>query len=68
MPTRQTGRWDASSDLDRFATDPEALSAASALLMDADTGAILFARHHMEQRSPASTTKIMTALVILEEG
>lgn len=68
VPTRQTGRWGASSDLDRFTTDPEALSAASALLMDAETGAILFARRHMEQRSPASTTKIMTALVILEEG
>lgn len=67
-PTRQTGRWSASSDLDRFVTDPEALNAASALLMDADTGAILFARRHMEQRSPASTTKIMTALLILEEG
>lgn len=36
--------------------------------MHADTGAVLFARHHMERRSPASTTKIMTALLILEEG
>jgi D-alanyl-D-alanine carboxypeptidase (penicillin-binding protein 5/6) len=44
------------------------MSAASAVLMDADTGAILFARHPMAQRSPASTTKIMTALLILEEG
>ncbi|MDD5559576.1 MAG: D-alanyl-D-alanine carboxypeptidase [Candidatus Methylomirabilis sp.] len=68
MPTRQTGRWSATSDLGWFLTDPDQLSAASAILMDADTGAILFARHHMEQRSPASTTKIMTALLILEEG
>src|SRR5574337_108958 len=67
-PTRQTRRWDAASDLGWFLTDPEQLNAASAVLMDADTGAILFARHHMEQRSPASTTKIMTALLILEEG
>jgi D-alanyl-D-alanine carboxypeptidase len=36
--------------------------------MDADSGAILFARNHREQRSPASTTKIMTALLTLEEG
>lgn len=68
VPTRQTGRWAATSDLGWFLTDPEQLSAASAVLMDADTGAILFARYHMEQRSPASTTKIMTALLILEEG
>src|SRR5574337_1881929 len=67
-PTRQTRRWDAASDLGWFLTDPEQLNAASAVLMDADTCAILFARHHMEQRSPASTTKIMTALLILEEG
>ena len=58
----------ATSDLGWFLADPEQVSAASAVLMDADTGAILFARHHMEQRSPASTTKIMTALLILEEG
>lgn len=68
VPARQTDRWGATSDLGWFLADPEQLSAASALLMDADTGAILFARHHMERRSPASTTKIMTALLILEEG
>lgn len=68
VSTRQTARWGVPSDLNWFVNDPEALSASSALLMDADTGAILFARHHMEQRSPASTTKIMTALLILEEG
>lgn len=68
VPARQTDRWGATSDIGWFLADPEQLSAASALLMDADTGAILFARHHMERRSPASTTKIMTALLILEEG
>ena len=68
VPIRQTGRRGATSDLGWFLADPEQLSAGSALLMDADTGAILFARHHMERRSPASTTKIMTALLILEEG
>ncbi|CBE67179.1 MAG: D-alanyl-D-alanine carboxypeptidase [Candidatus Methylomirabilis oxygeniifera] len=68
VSTRQTARWGVPSDLNWFVNDPEALSASSALLMDADTGAILFARHHMERRSPASTTKIMTALLILEEG
>ncbi|WP_337286595.1 D-alanyl-D-alanine carboxypeptidase family protein [Candidatus Methylomirabilis sp.] len=68
VPTRQTGYWGATSDLGWFLSDPEQLNAASAVLMDTDTGAILFARHPMEQRAPASTTKIMTALLILEEG
>jgi len=68
VPARQMDRWGTASDLGWFLADPEQLSAASALLMDADTGAILFARHHMERRFPASTTKIMTALLILEEG
>jgi D-alanyl-D-alanine carboxypeptidase (penicillin-binding protein 5/6) len=36
--------------------------------MDANTGAILFARNSQERLPPASTTKIMTALLILEEG
>ncbi len=56
------------SDFSLYAIGPEELSAASALLMDGDTGAILFARNHRERRPPASTTKIMTALLILEEG
>ncbi len=44
------------------------LSAAASLLMEADTGAILFSKNARERRPPASTTKIMTALLILEEG
>ena len=56
------------SDFSPYTIGPEELSAASALLMDGDTGAILLARNHRERRPPASTTKIMTALLILEEG
>jgi len=68
-PIRQAVRTAAAiSDLGWSLPEPEALSAASALLMDADTGAVLLARHPMERRPPASTTKIMTALLILEEG
>lgn len=65
---RSWARQDPSLDLVRFTAGPEELTAASALLMDADTGAILFARSHRDQRPPASTTKIMTALLVLEEG
>ncbi len=52
-----------------FAVRPAAIdtSAASAVLMDAVTGVILYAENKDEKRGIASTTKIMTALVILEE-
>lgn len=45
-----------------------ALSAASALVMDANTGQVLFARKAHQPRPIASTTKIMTALVAIECG
>lgn len=44
------------------------VSAAAAILMDGETGEVLFARNPDEPRAPASTTKILTALVILERG
>lgn len=45
-----------------------AISAQSAVVIDADTGETLFA-HNADARLPmASTTKIMTALVALSEG
>lgn len=42
------------------------LAAESALLMDAVTGAILFAKDIHTPRSPASLTKIMTMLLVME--
>ena len=44
------------------------VSAASAVLMDADTGRVLYEKDSHTQRSIASTTKLMTALVALESG
>lgn len=41
-------------------------SAKSVILMDADTGAVLYADHPEERSLIASTTKIMTAIVVLE--
>lgn len=41
-------------------------SAKSALLMDADTGTILFEKNKDEKLPPASITKIMTMLLIME--
>jgi serine-type D-Ala-D-Ala carboxypeptidase (penicillin-binding protein 5/6) len=44
------------------------LRAASAVLMDANSGVVLYERFPDEARPPASVTKILTALVILEHG
>lgn len=43
-----------------------AMSAESAIVIDADSGRILFEHNAYEKRGMASTTKIMTALIILE--
>ena len=43
-----------------------AVSAAGAVLIRADTGAVLFEQEAEKRLYPASTTKIMTALVVLE--
>lgn len=47
---------------------PEDISAYSAVVINADTGGILFEKNAHEQRAIASTTKIMTTLLTLEAG
>ena len=44
------------------------ISADAAILMDANTGHILYAKNAHKQRPPASTTKILTAILGLELG
>lgn len=44
------------------------IAAGSALLFDARTGEVLFKKNHLEQRPVASTQKLLTALLIAEEG
>ena len=45
--------------------DPET-DAQAVVVMDADTGDILFAKNGGQTRAPASTTKLMTALLVAE--
>ena len=45
----------------------EAVSAEKAILMDAATGRVLYEKHADEESLIASTTKIMTALVVCEQ-
>lgn len=44
----------------------DAVLAKAALLMSLDTGEVLYARNEKEHLSPASVTKIMTILLVLE--
>ena len=45
-----------------------AFSAKSAIVMDMDSGRILYSKNKDEKRLIASITKIMTATVALEKG
>lgn len=49
-------------------TEDLTLSAASAILMDAKTGEILYEKNAYEKQYPASITKLMTILLALEKG
>lgn len=46
----------------------EKLYAASAVLMDADSGRVLYGKNQDDPMANASTTKIMTCILVLEEG
>ena len=61
---------DKTESLDRNQETTEELSlyATSALLMDADSGRVLYEKNGREQRANASTTKIMTCILALEYG
>lgn len=48
------------------ASGPPELSAASAILLDGESGRVLFEKNAYEERSIASITKLMTALVAVE--
>jgi D-alanyl-D-alanine carboxypeptidase (penicillin-binding protein 5/6) len=46
--------------------EPPALTSTAALVMDADSGQVLFSKNPDERLPMASTTKIMTAILVLE--
>lgn len=48
------------------ATEPPAILAETAIVIDAKTGQVLYDKNMNEQREPASTTKVITALLALE--
>lgn len=51
-----------------YAIPPPILKAKSAILVDADTGQVLYELRADERRAIASTTKMMTAILLIERG
>ncbi|SFP87025.1 D-alanyl-D-alanine carboxypeptidase (penicillin-binding protein 5/6) [Butyrivibrio proteoclasticus] len=56
-----------SNDIANWPEGPE-VSAESAIVMEAETGTILYAKNIHEELYPASTTKIMTCLLAVENA
>ena len=50
------------------ASAPPKIEAQSAILMDAKTGEILYEKNSRIRRAPASTTKVLTAIIAIESG
>lgn len=51
-----------------WAAEEPQIAAESAVLMDLNSGKVIWAKNEHVKRSPASTTKILTALIALEKG
>ncbi len=49
-----------------YAAQPQNLTAKAAVLMEEKTGKVLYAKNEQEKMYPASTTKLLTALVALD--
>lgn len=56
-----------SNEIENWPSGPQ-IGAQAAILMDANTGVILYAKNIHERLYPASTTKIMTCLLAMERG
>ena len=50
-----------------YETGPR-IGASAAILVEATSGAVLYAKNEHRRRAPASTTKMMTAIVVLEKA
>jgi len=62
----ELGHVEVSADKDKAKTVDLAPNAKSALLIDADTGTIIYEKNSHERLAPASITKVMTMLLIME--
>jgi D-alanyl-D-alanine carboxypeptidase len=55
-------------NVDAYGAQPEGLASGAAVLMDAATGQVLYNKDMNRRVYPASTTKILTALLVLEHS
>ena len=53
---------------DSAAKNPPELRSEAAILLDLKTGRVLYSKNENERLYPASTTKILTAILALEKG
>ncbi|MGN0408440.1 MAG: D-alanyl-D-alanine carboxypeptidase family protein [Bacteroides sp.] len=67
QPASQAAKTPQSTSASKWPAAPS-ISAGSAVLIDADTGAILYDKDCHSKAYPASTTKIMTALLAIENN
>ena len=65
IPLTVSAQSTASGDLNAW-PDAPATASGSVILIDADTGAILYEKNAYEKSYPASTTKILTGLLTIE--
>ena len=65
LASQDSGEEASPSTLSQWPEGP-ALQAEAGLLMDARTGTVLFSKHGEQRMYPASITKLMTALLVLE--
>ncbi len=63
---RQEGKTIQTNEINNWPVGPT-ITADSAILMDANTGAILYAKDIHAKQYPASTTKILTSLIAAEK-
>ena len=59
--------WEIQSNKIENWPEGPAIGAASAILMDADTGIVLYEKNATDMMYPASTTKLMTCLLAMEK-
>ena len=62
------GAWNQLPKVYAKSQEPENLYAQSAVLMDADSGRVLYSKNGDQERAMASTTKILTCILALEYG
>jgi|LSQX01.2.fsa_nt_gb D-alanyl-D-alanine carboxypeptidase (penicillin-binding protein 5/6) len=56
------------TSIDSAQNKPPVINASAAVVVEESTGRVLYSKNALERRSIASTTKIMTALLALENG